>query len=254
MTGHAPRVPGGAERDHTATQRRHASTVCCVIPAYREERRVAETVRAVRSLDRVDRVIVVDDGSGDDTARSARSAGAEVVRLERNVGKGGALEAGLQRADPCGVTLLLDADLGDSATQADALLDPVLEGAAGMSVAVFPRPAGKAGFGLVKGLARWGIRRLGGGFESRAPLSGQRALDAATLDAVRPFATGFGVELAMTVRALRAGRTVVEVETSMAHAPTGRDLAGFAHRGRQFLHVLRALTALWVESISRPSR
>jgi hypothetical protein len=49
------------------------------------------------------------------------------------------------------------------------------------------------------------------------------------------------------VRALRAGLRVVEVPTTMAHDATGRDPSGFAHRGRQFLHVARALVILALE-------
>ena len=136
----------------------------------------------------------------------------------------------------------------DTAAQAHALLAPVLAGDADMSIATFPRPTGKAGFGLVKGLARWGIARMGGGFEATAPLSGQRALTRGCFEAVRPFASGYGVEVALTVRALRAGLRVTEVPTTMAHAATGRDVSGFVHRGRQFVHVLIALTRLWFEA------
>lgn len=215
-----------------------------LIPAYNESARVASTVRAAVALDDVGAVIVVDDASTDDTAALAGEAGATVVRLERNAGKGGALEAGMAAAGDPDIVLLLDADLGETASQADRLLEPVVAGRADMSIAGFPRPAGKAGFGLVKGLARWGIRRLGGPFDAKAPLSGQRALNRAALDACRPFESGYGVEVALTVRALRAGLRVTEVETTMAHAATGRDLAGFAHRGRQFAHVLAALARL----------
>ncbi len=215
-----------------------------LIPAHNESARVASTVRAAMALDEVTAVVVIDDASSDDTAALARDAGATVVRLERNVGKGGALEAGMVAAGDPDTVLLLDADLGETASQADRLLVPVVAGRADMSIAGFPRPEGKAGFGLVKGLARWGIRMLGGPFDAKAPLSGQRVLNRAALVACRPFESGYGVEVALTVRALRAGLRVVEVETTMTHAATGRDLAGFAHRGRQFAHVLAALARL----------
>ena len=220
-------------------------TVVALVPAFDEALRVGATVTAARAVPGVDRVLVIDDGSTDDTAEVAEAAGAAVLRLPVNGGKGVALEAGLAlvRAD-ADVLLLLDADLGETATEAGALLGPVLADRADMTVATFPRPTGKAGFGLVKGLARWGIRRMGSGFEAAAPLSGQRALSRRAVDAVLPFAGGFGVEVALTVRALRAGLRVAEVETAMAHAATGRDVAGFVHRGRQFLHVLRTLLRL----------
>jgi hypothetical protein len=227
-------------------------SVIALIPARDEADRIAATVAGACSIDGVDRVVVVDDGSTDATATLAEDAGAEVLRLDANMGKGAALDAGLQtvRGD-ADVLLLLDGDLGESAAQGSALLAPVLDGSADMTVATFPRPAGKAGFGLVKGLARAGIRRLGGpagrSFPAAAPVSGQRAMTRACWDAVTPFAFGYGVEVALTVRALRRGMRVLEVPTTMTHAATGRDATGFAHRGRQFLHILGALARLALE-------
>jgi glycosyltransferase involved in cell wall biosynthesis len=226
--------------------------VVALIPARDEADRIAETVTAARSVLGVTRVFVVDDASRDGTGEIALAAGAEVLRLHANVGKGAALDEGLARVrDDADVLLLLDGDLGGSAPQAALLLGPVLAGQADMTVAAFPRPAVKAGFGLVKGLARSGIRMLGGHagrtFEAIAPLSGQRAMTRACWERVTPFAFGYGVEVALTVRALRAGFRVVEVETAMAHDATGRDAAGFLHRGRQFAHVALALLRLVFE-------
>jgi hypothetical protein len=227
-------------------------SVIALIPARDEAGRIAETVTATRSVPGVTRVFVVDDASVDRTGEIAQSAGAEVLRLHSNAGKGKALDEGLARVrDDADVLLLLDGDLGKSASQAGLLLGPVLAGQADMTVAAFPRPAVKAGFGLVRGLARSGIRTLGGPagrrFAATAPLSGQRAMTRACWERVTPFAFGYGVEVALTVRALRSGFRVVEVETTMTHAATGRDAAGFLHRGRQFAHVALALLRLAFE-------
>ena len=219
--------------------------VVALIPAFNEASRIGATVRAVRAIEGVSTVLVIDDGSADETAAVARGAGAEVLTLERNAGKGAALAAGLERirAD-VDVVVLLDADLEESAVQAASLLEPVTSGDADMSIATFPRPTGKAGFGFVMRLARWGIRRFGGDFDAGAPLSGQRALNRRAVEAVLPIAAGYGVEVALTIRALRAGLRLVEIPTTMAHAATGRDLAGFVHRGRQFLDVAGALVRI----------
>jgi hypothetical protein len=53
--------------------------------------------------------------------------------------------------------------------------------------------------------------------------------------------------VALTVRVARAGWTIVEVQTAMRHVATGRDLAGFVHRGRQFVAVARTLVGLALE-------
>lgn len=52
------------------------------------------------------------------------------------------------------------------------------------------------------------------------------------------------MEVALTVKAAKAGLRIMEVPTSMGHAATGRDVAGFMHRGRQFVHVAAALVRL----------
>ncbi|PKQ19972.1 MAG: glycosyl transferase [Actinobacteria bacterium HGW-Actinobacteria-6] len=222
--------------------------VIALIPAHNEAERISATVEAALGVAGVTRVVVIDDGSDDDTARLAGDAGAEVIALPGNVGKGGALQAGLDAVRAyADIVLLLDADLASSASEADALLGPVLSDTADMTVAVLPRPAGSGGFGLVKGLARHGIAVLGGGFQATAPLSGQRALNRRAWVAAEPFAPGYGAEVALSVRVLRAKLRLLEVPATMSHAATGKDLAGFMHRGRQFVHVLIALVRLGVE-------
>jgi glycosyltransferase involved in cell wall biosynthesis len=222
--------------------------IAVLIAAHDEAQRIAETVAAARSIPHVTRVVVVDDGSADATADIAAGAGAKVVRLAGNRGKGAALEAGASRVANADVVVLLDGDLGSTAAQGALLLEPVISGKADMSIATFPPVAHKAGFGLVKSLARWGIGALGSReFEPHAPLSGQRAMTRACFATVRPFSGGYGVEVRVTVRALRAGFSLAEVPTTMAHAATGRDFKGFTHRGLQFAHVLRALAALAFE-------
>lgn len=228
-------------------------TVVALVPARDEAACVAATVAGLLSISNVDRVIVIDDGSSDDTADLARRAGAEVLRLESGRGKGAALQVGLQRAGYADALLLIDADVGATAAHAAALLGPILGGRADMTVGILPRPPHSGGIGAVKWLARRGISLLAGGFTAEAPLSGQRALSSAAVDAATPFAAGFGVEVALTVRALRAGLTVLEVPVEMSHAATGRDLAGFAHRWRQFRDVLATLARLAMERVS-PSR
>jgi hypothetical protein len=224
--------------------------IAALIPAYNEADTIAATVGAVCGLSDAPRVLVIDDGSKDGTATAARQAGAEVLRLERNGGKGAALqrgveelERGLEATHP-DIVLLLDGDLGDSAREAGTLLVPVAEGLADMTVGVLPKPPGSGGFGVVLNLARGAIRDWGGGYDSLAPLSGQRALSWECLMAVLPFAEGYGVEVALTIRALQQNYRVFEVMVDMSHRATGRDLSGFRHRARQYLDVRRTITKL----------
>lgn len=200
---------------------------------------VGPTVAALRSLTGVDDVLVVDDGSRDGTADAALEAGARVLRLPANLGKGGAVRAGVAATPEAGVYLLVDADVGASAGLAERLLPPVLESGADLVVAVLPAAGRRGGVGLVRRLAGAGIRRATGN-AVRAPLSGQRAVRAEVLREL-PLAERFGLETAMTIDARRAGVAVVEVDVDMEHRHRGRSVAGFGHRARQGADIVRAL-------------
>lgn len=222
--------------------------ISALIPARNESDRILATLKAVRRIEGVREIVVIDDGSTDDTGSLASEAGARVVRLPVNRGKGAALTAGLQAAAG-DVLLLLDADLGATAAEAGCLLAPVTAGQADLAIATFPRVAGRGGgVGLVVGLARRGIRDATGR-EMEAPLSGQRALRREVLQSVLPLPSGFGVEVAMTIGALRGGYRVVEVPTTMTHRVTGRTPRAILHRARQYAAVAAALRA-----VRRPAR
>lgn len=219
--------------------------VSIVIPAYNEADTIAATVEAALSIPEVDEVLVVDDCSGDGTAEAAAAAGARVVSLPRNSGKGAALNYGIHQARG-EVLALLDADLGASASEARNLLLPILAGEVDVSIARFPRARRKGGFGLVKGLARNGIRYFTG-LEMQSPISGQRALRREVLEKLIPLASGYGVEVRMTVDAARYGYRLQEVPVQMTHKETGRNIQGFRHRGRQFRDIAFTLLKCYVK-------
>lgn len=141
--------------------------------------------------------------------------------------------------------LFLDADLTDSAAGAEPLIEPVRAGRADMTIGTLPaqvRADGSkaAGHGFVVRLARAGIERATG-WAPEQPLSGQRCLTREAFDAAVPLAAGFGVETALTIDLGRKGFRIIEVPIDVRHRATGTDLRGQLHRGRQFLHVRRAL-------------
>jgi hypothetical protein len=215
-------------------------TVVALVAAYEESARIAATVSAVQGL--ADEVVVVDDGSRDATSSAALVAGATVLRASRRRGKGRAIEEALERLPSAAVWLLVDGDLEGTASRLAPLVDAVRDGSADVAIAAFPKLGG-GGFGMVKRTAARSIRAVCG-FEAREPLSGQRALTAAALAAVRPLAPGFGLEVGMTIDAVRAGFRVVEVPIEgLSHRPTGRGARGFAHRARQGADILAAVAA-----------
>jgi glycosyltransferase involved in cell wall biosynthesis len=233
-----------------------------VVPAFDEEDRIAATIKAAASIEGVDLIVVVDDGSRDRTRQVAREAGAIVVRHSRNRGKAAAMESGAgavaaiearEGREQPRLLLFLDGDLESTAGNAGPLADPVRAGTAGMSIATLPpqRLSG-GGHGFVVKLARDGIRSAVG-FEARQPLSGQRCLSREAFEAARPLAFGFGVETGLTIDVLRAGYRVEEVEVEIQHRVTGTDLASQLHRAKQYRDVALALGARRLPAALRPA-
>ncbi len=214
--------------------------VTIIIPAYNEGNSIQDTVQAVQNLGIVNQVIVVNDCSTDLTGDLAQATGAEVFNLSRNVGKGGAINFGMKHARG-GIIGLIDGDLGKSAAEVEKLIIPVVENKADMTIGRFPPAAKKGGFGLVTNLAKKGIMWFTG-LQVSSPLSGQRVMRREIIEKVGPMEAGFGVEVGLTIDVLRLGFRVKEIPVQMTHAETGRDLAGFLHRGHQFLDVLVVLT------------
>ncbi len=233
--------------------------VSVLIPAYNESARLATTINSLWSMSEsigqsrgettdlsteklpgiVGEIVVVDDGSTDQTARVAADAGAMVIRLAHNLGKGRALTAGLAvlRGE---IVLLVDADLQASAGYALKLIEPIMHGQTDLAVAVFARGKAGKGLGLARRMAQFGIKHLTG-VEVKAPLSGQRAAHKHVLESLLPFSDGFGIEVGMYIDALRQGYRVLEIPLALAHCPPGKDLAGFLHRGKQFYQICRTL-------------
>lgn len=223
--------------------------VAVIIPARNEADRIAATVAAASKLAGADIVVVVDDGSTDNTAALAASAGAQVIRHARNRGKAAALETGAEavRLIEAGLSasgprhlLFLDADLADSAAEAGPLVDPVRAGTADMTIAIFRTRVRNGGFGVVTMTAGAGIEHATG-WRPAQPLNGQRCLTRRAFTAALPLAPGWGVEAGMTIDLLRKGMRITEVEVPMSHRATGTDWRSQLHRLHQLADVARAL-------------
>ena len=210
-----------------------------LVAAHDEADRIGATVDALRTAFPNGRITVADDASRDGTAEVAMTHGAEVVRRGRSHGKGGNMTAAADsvmefaRGPEPPVFLLCDGDLGESAGKLAPLVEAVERGECDVAVASFARRVG-GGFGLALRFARWAIRRRCG-LAPQAPISGQRALSAAAFADVVPFARGFGMEIGITIDAVRAGHELREYELDLEHRATVRDLSGFLHRGRQLI-------------------
>jgi glycosyltransferase involved in cell wall biosynthesis len=234
-----------AERRRSGERGETGEGLVAIVAARNEADRIALTVAALRGALPGAAVYVADDASGDGTADAALAAGAEVISRRRPHGKGAnvtaAAEAALSVEPAPSAVLLCDGDLGTSAAGLARLVEAVRAGECDLAVAAFDRRLG-GGFGVALGFARWAIRGLCG-LQTAAPISGQRAMRGEVLRATLPFAHGYGMEVGMTVDAVRAGYRLREYELDLEHRATGRDLRGFVHRGRQLADFARVYMA-----------
>jgi len=222
-----------------------------IVTAYNEADLIGATLDALASAFPAAHVLLADDGSTDATVSVAAARGAHAVSTARMLGKGEAATLAAREAlsnakalgdlERAPIFVLCDGDLGESAGELAALARAVADGEADLAVAAFSRRVG-GGFGFALGFARWAIRRRCG-LRTGAPISGQRALGEQALIDVLPFAHGFGMEVGMTIDAVRAGHRVVEIELDLAHRASGRTIAGFLHRGRQLIAFARVYMA-----------
>jgi glycosyltransferase involved in cell wall biosynthesis len=186
--------------------------VIAVIPAYRCAQSIGPVVEGVRR--HLEQVVVVDDGSGDSTAEAAAAAGATVVSMAQNRGKGAALRAGISAAlalEP-GAVLLLDGDGQHDPADAPVLIAPWERGEADLVIG--SRWAGRA---VIPGARYWtnyiGSRVLSWmtGVELFDSQSGYRLLDSGLARRLVLRSRRYAVESEIVIKAVRLGARLTHV-------------------------------------------
>lgn len=177
--------------------------IAAIIPAYNEEKTVGNIVQTIGAVDIIEEVIVVSDGSGDNTALNARKAGAKVIELVNNLGKGGAMLKGVESTE-AEIVLFLDADLiGLTPNHILKLLTPIILGEVDMTIGIFER--GRLATDLAQFVAPY--------------LSGQRAMKRNLLTQIsNAEISRYGIEVVLTAYVKRNGIPVKEVQLrEMSH-------------------------------------
>jgi glycosyltransferase involved in cell wall biosynthesis len=205
--------------------------VVAIIPARDEQQTIADVVSGI--LPQVRRVIVVDNGSSDDTEREARRVGADVVSEPRR-GYGAACLAGIATAPEADVLLFLDGDGSDDAGQAPELLAPILRGEAdlvvGSRLAGSPAPATHPWHAIAGTRLCVGLMNLLVGTRA-TDLGPFRAISASALARLGMRDRDYGWTVEMQLAAAHAGLRVVEVPVAHRSRRGGRSKVSGTVRG-----------------------
>jgi glycosyltransferase involved in cell wall biosynthesis len=222
-----------------------------IMPAWNESESIGNTIREVFEFGPSCDVLVVDDGSRDNTAEVARKAGATVLQLPFNMGVGGAMRTGFKYAKNHGYSQVIQVD-------ADGQHDPrdikaVLDGLQHADIAIGARFADKGNY-TVRGPRKWAMKVLAwtisrvAGTTLTDVTSGFRA---ANIKAIRQYVDHYPAEylgdtIDSLVVAIRSGCTVRQVSVSMrarqGGTPSHDPMKAAIYLGRSGMALLFALT------------
>jgi len=182
--------------------------VSVVIPAFNEEKSIIHVINTVKKVDSISEIIVVDDGSVDETYNLVSKCD-DVLLLKHpnNKGKGSAMKTGLKKVSN-DIVLFLDADLSEiNQYQIEAILKPILDGEADITKTKFKREAGRVTELTAKPLLQFFFPELN--FDQ--PLSGQFASVKSFLDRI-DLEHDYGVDIGIVLDADAQGMRIQEVD------------------------------------------
>lgn len=209
---------------------RSKKIIAAIIPAYNEANHITEVLAAIKKASVLKKILIVDDGSADNTADIVKKEGFEVLQLEKNGGKGAAMQAGLEQVK-ADVYLFIDADLvGLRESHIESLINPLLE---------------DKGLSMTIGKFKGGRKSTDWAQSIMPQISGQRAITKEFARSLPDLSkAGFGVEILITKFAKKNGFKSKEVILpSMTQVMKEEKLGfgkGFASRLKMYAHMFRS--------------
>lgn len=210
--------------------------VCALVPMYNEEKYAYNTIKALKNIDIIAKIIVIDDGSTDKTWKIVSGIdGIERLQHTKNLGKAQSIMNGIQHCN-ADIYVFVDGDLGHSAKGIKDVIDSVLMDECDLCIAK-PMKSQGGGIGFLRFFSRFAVRLITG-TDFGYPLCGQRAVKKEVIlnKNVRLY-NRYGMEVGMLIGALKCGYRVKLVEADITHRFTGKNIAGFVHRLGQFLDI-----------------
>jgi len=182
-------------------------SVSVIIPAFNEEKTVAHVVNVVKSLKYIGEIVVVDDGSTDQTSKFAEEAGARVIHHIKNRGKGAAIKTGFKNSNG-DIVVFLDADLKNlTQSQVRNIIEPIMNGEADVTKTKFKREAGRVTELTAKPLLKFFFPEI----KYDQPLSGQFAAKRSFLNKIK-LEDDYGIDVGIVLDADILGMKVKEVD------------------------------------------
>src|SRR3989338_6994205 len=155
--------------------------VSCIIPAFNEGSTIKKVLKAVKKVRTIGEIIVVDDGSTDNTYKNAKSLGVKVIRNSSNKGKGAAIKTGFAHSHG-DIILFLDADLYNiTPKKITSILQPLENDEADFVKTAFGLARGRITELVVKPL----LKVICPFINFKQPISGQFAMKRAMLTDLR---------------------------------------------------------------------
>lgn len=204
--------------------------ISCVIPAYNEEKTIGNVIECAKNVDLIDEIIVISDGSVDETANISKSLGVRTIELNQNCGKGAALVTGAENSNG-DILIFLDADLiGLNEKHINDLIIPVIKDETDMTIGVFKN--GRFITDMAQRVAPY--------------LSGQRALKRCIIQDVDKLdMTRYGIDIAITKQAEKKNYRFTTVALGdLTHIMKEEKLGfsrGVAERIKMYWQIIRCM-------------